>query len=254
MKIVSCYKLVPVTDNISVKGDRTLDMSKADWQVGEYDFNAVAAAVELAAASEGSVTALTAGGEIVKNSKLMKSVLSRGANEMLGVCDEEIAKLDSYGTAKILKAAIESIGDVDLVLCGEGSVDLYSQQVGVMLGELLGWNCINAADGITYSDGKLLVERALEDLVEKIEVKLPAVVSVTTSINKPKVPSMKDILAAGKKPNKVVSLADIGAEAASALEEISTLAPEASERKLQIFAKADEESLDSFAELIKNNI
>lgn len=254
MKIVSCYKLVPVNDDISINGDRTLDFGKADHQVGEYDFNALAAAVAIAAASDGKVTALTAGGETVKNSKLMKSVLARGADEMLGICGESLDKLDSYGTATVLKAAIDSIGDVRLVLCGEGSVDLYSQQVGVMLGEMLGWNTINAADKIEYADGKLLIERALEDVVEKLEVALPAVVSVTTSINKPKVPSMKDILAAGKKPNKIISPDELGVSVGSALEEISTLAPEASERKLQIFAKVDDESLDSFAECIKNNL
>lgn len=254
MKIVSCYKLVPVNDNISVNGDRTLDFGKADYQVGEYDFNALAAAVELAAVGGGKVTALTAGGAAVKNSKLMKSVLARGADEMLGVCGEELERLDSYGTARVLKAVIDSVDDVSLVLCGEGSVDLYSQQVGVMLGEMLGWNTVNAADRIEYADGKLLIERALEDVIEKLEVELPAVVSVTTSINKPKVPSMKDILAAGKKPNKIISPDELGTQVGNALEEISTLAPEASERKLQIFAKADDDSLDAFAECIRNNL
>ncbi len=254
MKIAACYKLVPVSESIAIKGDGSLDMSKADWQVGEYDFNGVTAGVQLAGESNGSVVAVTCGGEIVKNTKLLKAVLARGANEMVGVCDPACVGLDSYGTASVLKAIVESIGDVDLVITGEGSVDLYSQQVGAMMGELMGWTTINGVNKVNYVDGKLVAERNLETEVEMLEISLPAVISVTTSINKPKVPSMKDILAAGKKPNKIMDLAALGAVAENASEEISTLAPKKSDRKCEVLADSSEENIAAFAELIKKSI
>ena len=61
--------------------------------------------------------------------------------------------------------------------------------------------------------GELLVERSLEDEVEVLEVPLPAVLSVTTDINQPRLPTMKEILKAGKKPVTEWSLADLGIEA-----------------------------------------
>ena len=45
---------------------------------------------------------------------------------------------------------------------------------------------------------------------------LPAVVAVSDAINEPRYPSLKGIMGAKKKPQDIVSLADIGAEAGRA--------------------------------------
>ena len=78
----------------------------------------------------------------------------------------------------------------DLILCGEGSADLYAQQTGLLLGELLGVPSINSVGKITINGSTARVERDLEDEVEIVDVPLPAVLSVTTDINVPKIPSM----------------------------------------------------------------
>lgn len=254
MKIVSCYKLTPVSDQISVNKDRTLGFDKAEWEIGSYDLNAVEAAVCLAAQTGGAVTALTVGGEIVTNSKLKKSILSRGPADMYALNCEGYGAADSFATASLLKAAVDDIGGVELVLCGEGSVDQYSQQVGVMLGTLLGWNTVNAVNSLEYRDGKLLAERSLENGTEYLEISLPAVISVTTSINRPRIPSMRDILGAGKKPSIVKSPADIGAALTVGVETLGVLAPEQAERRCEIFEDAGEENLRAFFELISKAV
>jgi electron transfer flavoprotein alpha/beta subunit len=58
----------------------------------------------------------------------------------------------------------------------------------------------------------LRVERSLEDEIEVLDVPLPAVLSVTTDINQPRLPSMKEILKASKKPVTEMTLADLGLE------------------------------------------
>lgn len=63
---------------------------------------------------------------------------------MYGVCDDYLEAIDCFATASILASAIKKIGAVDLVLCGEGSGDFYSQQVGPILGHLLGYANLNA--------------------------------------------------------------------------------------------------------------
>ena len=246
MKIITCYKLVPEEQDISVKSNHTLDFSAAQWKVGEFDLNAVEAAMRVVEAAGGEVVALTAGGEIVENPKLKKAILSRGPTEMYGIQDDALAAADSYAIAQVLKAGVEKIGGADLIMCGEGSGDIYARQVGSVLGALLGWPTVNAVSEITAQDGKLIVERSLENGVEVLEVDLPAVVSVTTDINLPRIPGMKDILAAGKKPTVVWSLVDVGAGANSVTETLSVLAPEQTDRQQIIVEGDNAESIETF--------
>ena len=240
MKIIACYKLVPEEESIKVNSDKTLNLSGAEWKVGQYDLNAVGAGIELMEAVGGEVVVLTAGGEIVDNSKLKKSILSRGPSQMYGIMDSALFGADSYATAQVLKAGVEKIGGADLVLCGEGSGDIYSQQVGSMLGAMLGWPTVNAVSKVTAEGNKLIVERNLESCVEVLEMELPAVISVTSDINMPRIPGMKDILAAGKKPATIWSPADVLTSAKCVTETVSMLAPEQPGR-LQIVLDGDSE-------------
>jgi len=246
MKTLVCYKLVPEEEEIEVKRDRTLGLTKAQWKIGQYDLNAVEAGMKVKEESggKGDIVVLTVGGEMVDNSKLKKAILSRGPAQMYGIRDEALTTADSYTTASVLKAGIEKIGDVDLVLCGEGSGDIYAQQVGAVLGVLLGWPTVNEVSKITPGYGKITVERSLEDGVEVLEVDLPAVACVTTDINIPRIPTMKDILGAGKKPFTIWSLAEVGAEVVSGSETISTLAPDQTARLKIIIEGGSEESID----------
>ena len=103
---------------------------------------------------------------------------------------------DTSVTARVLAAAIQKIGGVDLVLTGEGSADLYFQQAGLQLGELLELPVFNAVSRIEATASSLRLERSLEDETEVLEVPLPAVLAVTTDIHTPRLPNMKEILLA----------------------------------------------------------
>lgn len=246
MKIVVCYKSVPEEQDIQVNKDHTLNLEAAPKKIGQYDLNAVQAAIDIKAAVDSQVIALTAAGAVTEDSKLRKAILSRGPAEMYGIRDERLDDADSYALADVIRAGIQKIGAVDLVLCGEGSGDIYSQQVGSVLGALLGWPVVNAVSKITAKEKTLIVERSLEDGIEVLELTLPAVISVTTDINVPRIPGMKDILGAGKKPFTIWSLADIGADLVPGSETISILAPEQTER-LQVILEGDsDENIETF--------
>lgn len=240
MNIITCYKIVPEEQDIIVKSDRTLSFERAEWKIGQYDLNAVEAGMELAAATEGSVSALSIGGKQLENSKLRKNILSRGPKDLFLVSDDALADADTYQTASVLAAAIKKMDSFDLVLCGEGSSDLYAQQVGPQLGQILGVTTLNAISKITPQGDKLIVERTLEDEVEVLEITMPAVLSVTTDINLPRIPGMKEILAAGKKTVTQWSLADISKNKINRpTRSISTLAPEETDRKQIILEGED---------------
>jgi electron transfer flavoprotein beta subunit len=148
MDIIVCYKIAPYEQSIAINPDRTLSFADCEYTVGQYDLNAVEAGARLAEAHGGTVTALTVGAEEVENTKLRKSVLSRGPHSCCTVNDPKLKGADSWTVAATLAEAVKTLGNFDLILCGEGSSDLYSQQVGIILGEMLGIPALNAVGDI----------------------------------------------------------------------------------------------------------
>ena len=253
MNIVTCYKIVPEEQDIVVEKDRSLSFDRAEWKIGQYDLNAVEAGVAIAESAGGKVMALSIGGKELDNSKLKKGILSRGPEELYLVIDENLGNADSYTTAQTLAAAIRKMGEVDLIICGEGSSDLYAQQVGAQLGQMLKAATINGISKLAVAGERLIAERTLENEVEVLEIPLPAVISVTTDINLPRIPSMKNILAAGKKPTTAWDLTAIGMTGVDIpTEVVSTLAPEQADRKKVLWEGESEEVIQQlFAHIRK---
>ena len=238
MKIVVSFKVVPDDQDIQVSGDGSLDYAKAHQIVSTYDLNAMEAAAQLAAANEGSeVVGITVGGKKIDDSKTKKNVLARG-----------IDQLDAGATAAALAELVAKVGEYDLIICGDGSADNYAQQVDVQLAAKLGLPVVNGATKIEAGDGVVTVVRTLEDVVETVEVPLPAVVSVAPDVALPRIPGMKDILAAGKKPMNV-SAAE--GTFANSIEVVDCKAPKQADRKLEIIDAADDGAIEKFAAAIK---
>ena len=249
MNIVAAFNVVPDDQDIQVASDRSLDYSKAKNTVSAYDLNALEAAAQLAAAEPGSkVVAVSAGPASIDDSKLKKNVLARGVDELYLTADDACANLDANATVAALAELLSKVGAWDVVLCGDGSADNYAQQVDVQLAARLGVPVVNGATRIAAKGGALEVERTLEDVVETVEVPLPAVVSVTPDIAEPRIPGMKDILAAGKKPMNVAA-ADASFDAK--VEVVSCQAPEQAERKLEIIDASEDGAIERFAAALK---
>lgn len=246
MNIAVCVKLTPDAGDIEVKNDGSISLDRAEWIIGGFDLQAIEAAVRLAEAAEGKVIAISAGPPQIDNSRLKKDVLSRGPDEMYLVADQALANANTALTAAVLAAAVRKLGPFDLVLCGEGSADLYFQQVGLQLGELLGWPTLNFISKITPQGAGLLVERTLEEEVEVLEVPLPAVLSVTSDINPPRLPNIKEILKASKKPTVTENLSSLGvALPENTAEIISVKAPQQAQRKNVIIEGSTDEAVQA---------
>lgn len=206
MKIITCYKCVPDEQDIAINNaDGTLDFSKADGKISQYDLNAIEAACQLKQqVGEAQVVAMSVGGKALTNAKGRKDVLSRGPDELIVVIDDQFEQALPQQTATALAAAAQKSG-FDLLICGDGSSDLYAQQVGLLVGEMLNVPAINGVSKIlSLTDSTLTVERELEDEVETLSIPLPAVIAVSTDINTPQIPSMKAILGAAKKRSSLV--------------------------------------------------
>lgn len=251
MKILVCCKIVPEEQDIKVSGDGALDLAGASSKISPYDLNAVQAAVDLAkGVGDTQVVALSLNtAKILDATKIQKDILSRGPDKLVCILLDEGSTPLPDQTSAILAEAVRKEG-ADLVILGEGSGDLYAQQTGILLGEKLGMPTINAVSGIALADGIATVSRSLENETEKLEISLPCVLSVTTDINTPAIPTMKSILAAGKKPVEKLNAKDLGEwSPLSRLE--SVLAPQQKERGHHIFENDSEENIAAFAEALR---
>lgn len=246
MNTVACYKVVADAQDISIAPDRSLCFDKAAYMLGEYDLNAVEEAVRVAKETGGRAYLLSAGDAHVIDSKLKKAALSRGADELFAVVDEDMNSCDAYATATVLAKALQNM-EYDLVFFGEGSADLYAQQMGSLVGSLLGVTTVNAVSSVAVKDGAVMVERSLENEVETLRVSLPAVLSVTSDINLPRIPQLKDILAGGKKPTTTWSIDELDARCTPCVETVSMLAPEVASRKQVVYEGDLGEAVKSLA-------
>lgn len=249
MKIITCCKIVPDEEEIKVQSNRELSMEDASWKISQYDLNALESGKQLAAETGGTMTALSIGSNAaLEATKIRKDVLSRGADELNLVIDDAHAFTDSLETAKAIAGALKECGEYDVVLCGMGSSDMYSQVVGVQVGTLLGIPSINNVTGIKVAgEGVLEVERTLENEVEVLEVPLPAVLSVSSEINIPAVPNMREIMRAGKKPVNELPATDV----APSTKMLEQLAPEQQERRQEIVEGDGAEAVDALVQFLK---
>ena len=253
MKIITCFKLVPEEQDIVVTPEYTLNFDNADAKISQFDLNAIEAASQIAT-DDDEIAALPIGGSLLQNSKVRKDVLSRGPHSLYLVQDAQLEHALPLDTAKALAAAVEKIG-FDLLIFGEGSGDLYAQQVGLLVGEILNIPAVNGVSKIiSLTADTLTVERELEDETETLSIPLPAVVAVSTDINSPQIPSMKAILGAAKKPVQVWSAADIGFNAEAAWSEQQVAAPKQRERQRIVIEGDGEEQIAAFAENLRKVI
>ncbi len=256
MKIITCYKCVPDEQDIAVNNaDGSLDFSKADAKISQYDLNAIEAACQLKQqAAEAQVTALSVGGKALTNAKGRKDVLSRGPDELIVVIDDQFEQALPQQTASALAAAAQKAG-FDLILCGDGSSDLYAQQVGLLVGEILNIPAVNGVSKIiSLTADTLTVERELEDETETLSIPLPAVVAVSTDINSPQIPSMKAILGAAKKPVRMVGGGYRFLTPWTPWSEQQVAAPKQRERQRIVIEGDGEEQIAAFAENLRKVI
>ncbi|MDR3672231.1 MAG: hypothetical protein P4L36_15385, partial [Holophaga sp.] len=192
--------------------DLSLDSSRAKGKISDFDRNAIEAASLIVEQQGGTVDALSYGTPAVKQS--IKDVLSRGPSRLLWVGDGSAEAADAYVIANVLAAAIRKNGPYDLILCGEGSSDMFYQQIPARLAALLELPCLTFVQSMSLEGDVLTATRKLADCTEQVSVTGPAVVSVLSEMNKPRIPSLKQVLGAAKKPSEEIALASLGLDGA----------------------------------------
>ncbi|MDQ1307163.1 MAG: electron transfer flavoprotein beta subunit [Actinomycetota bacterium] len=243
MKIVVTYKWTSNPQDAEVRPDGTVDFSRARGAVSEYDPVAFEVARRLVDSVGGEVIGLCAGVASIDTSLARKAALSRGLDQLVLVADQALAGADSTRLAAVLAAAVRAIGDVDLVIAGESSMDLAEGQVALTLAAQLGWLGLAAVAGVTATDDDVSVERELATGRQVLSLTGPAVLAATSDAVTPRIPGMKEILAAARKPVRVLALdaLDLAAGPVSTTV-LSTSRPASGNRQQVLIDGADPEA------------
>jgi electron transfer flavoprotein beta subunit len=167
----------------------------------------IEAALQIVEAQGGSVTVVSMGP--TRAMEAMRRALAMGAEKGILISDPALAGSDALTTAKVLAAAIKRVNP-DLILCATESSDAYTGMVPGALAHFLGLPQLTFAKKLTVANGKANIERQIEGGYQKVEAALPAVVTVTGSINTPRYPALKGIMQAKKKPVEQLTAADLG--------------------------------------------
>ncbi len=157
------------------------------------------------------VIALSMGG--ADSDGALKTCLAMGCTEAVLVSDEAFVGSDTLGTARILAAAVNKVGDASVVLFGRSAIDGDTGQTAVQTARKLGWTPLTFVSAIKeISDGSITVERLLDDGKETVTAPLPVVVSTVKEINEPRYPSFMGIRKANRATIPVWTAADLAVD------------------------------------------
>jgi electron transfer flavoprotein beta subunit len=213
MNSIVCLKEVPDTETrIEVRGGKIVEEG-IQYVVNPYDEFALEEALKWQEARGGKVTLVSLGPERARES-ILKG-LAMGADEVYHLSDEAFLDGDAYATARALAAAIQKLGEYDVIFCGKQAVDDDNAAVGIMVAEMLDLPHVSVVTKFEIAeDGQSArTEREIEGGKEVVQTPLPAVITAQKGLNEPRYPSFRGIRQARSKPFTQWAPADVGLDA-----------------------------------------
>ncbi len=200
--IVVCVKAVPdpgQADKIRIDPvTRTLNRCEAPLVLNPLDKHAMEAALHIKEQAGAFLTVISMGPPEAGN--IVRECLAIGADQGILLSDTAFAGADTYATAFTLARGIEKIGRYDLIFCGMASSDGGTEWVGPQIATLLGIPVVAMVEEITEpGPDSWKVKACIENGYRLMQVKLPAVFTVTRKLNSPRVLSFSGIIKARKK-------------------------------------------------------
>jgi len=197
ISIVVPIKQVPDMERVKFDTETgTVDRTSAAGEINPFDLNALEAAVQIKEKLGGTVTTISMGPPQAESS--VRDTLSRGAERGILLVDRAFAGADTLATSYTLASAIRKLGEFDLIVCGEKTVDGDTGQVGPELAEWLDIPHVAYVSEIKEIGEKFTVVCDMEGDRYLIESRLPLLITVTKDINVPRLPAFADKLKARK--------------------------------------------------------
>lgn len=201
MKLLVCVSKTPeTTAKISFSGDNTqFNEAGVNFIMNPYDeWYALVRALELKEKAGGSVTIINVGPKA--NDTVIRKGLAIGADKAVRI---DAAPKSSLFVAKQIAAHAKAEG-YDLVFLGKETIDYNGSEVGGMVAELLDQPYVSFATAMEVTGDTVTITREIEGGVEVAEIDTPFVLSASKGLAEQRIPNMRGIMMAKRKPLKVV--------------------------------------------------
>jgi electron transfer flavoprotein beta subunit len=152
----------------------------------------------------------------------LRTAMAMGADR--GILVETTAEVQPLAVAKVLKAVIEK-EQPKLVIMGKQAIDDDSNQSGQMLAALMNWPQATFISNIDVSGDSAEVVREIDGGLEKLTIKLPAVVTTDLRLNEPRYVTLPNIMKAKKKPLEVLKPDALGVDVTPRLKTLKVEEP-----------------------------
>jgi electron transfer flavoprotein beta subunit len=152
----------------------------------------------------------------------LRTAMAMGADR--GILVETTAEVQPLAVAKVLKAVIEK-EQPKLVIMGKQAIDDDSNQSGQMLAALLNWPQATFISKIEVTGDAADVAREIDGGLEKLTIKLPAVVTTDLRLNEPRYVTLPNIMKAKKKPLEVLKPETLGVDVTPRLKTLKVEEP-----------------------------
>ncbi|MBC8177422.1 MAG: electron transfer flavoprotein subunit beta/FixA family protein [Deltaproteobacteria bacterium] len=196
MKIIVTVKQVPDTQEVKIDPKTgTLIREGVPSIINPEDKNAIEEALRIKESNDDvEVTVLSMGPPQAESA--LREALAMGADRAVLVSDRAFAGADTLATSYMLSKAIKKIKEYDLILRGRQAIDGDTGQVGPQLAEVLDLPQATYAEQIDIQGNRVTVKSNFDSVTRVIEMKTPALITVTKQINKPRFKTMNGVLRA----------------------------------------------------------
>ena len=239
MDIVVTVKQVPDPDippthfKVDEAANKVIPPAGVAPVMNGYDANALEAALRLKEQVGGKVTVVSLGPDAARDT--LKRAIAMGADAAIHVNDPALNEADSTTTALALAAAIKKLDHVDLILSGRQASDTDGGQVHLGVAAHLGMPAVSPVQKIEDPSAESVVaERIVEDGYQRLKIRLPALLGVSSEMNEPRYPPLKGIMAAGRAQIPLWTAADLGLGDASPKVQLRRLYVETREAKVDL--------------------
>jgi electron transfer flavoprotein beta subunit len=207
MNVAVCVKQIPDPASPYELDDENHWIVRPEDQVlDDTDKSGVEVALQIAEATEGTVTVYSMGP--TGGQQGLRTALAMGADEAVIIDDASLRGSDALTTARVLSAAMALRG-FDLVVAGTESTDGYSGVMPQMMSEILDVPCLSFARKVEAADGAITIERQTAGGYDVVTAPVPALVTVTSGVE-PRYPTFKGIMQAKSKPVTTLTASELG--------------------------------------------
>jgi electron transfer flavoprotein beta subunit len=202
-------RVIDANVKVRVKADGTgVEMANVKMAMNPFCEIAVEEALRIKEAGGADEVVIVSAGP-QGATETIRTALAMGADRGVHVLTDAV--LEPLAVAKLLKAVIDK-EQPGLVILGKQAIDDDCNQTGQMLAALLGWAQATFASKIEISGETAAVTREIDGGLEKIAVKLPAVVTTDLRLNEPRYASLPNIMKAKKKPIEAMAPDALGVD------------------------------------------